>query len=129
MAQIKHYIEDRYPQYNAELLEPIYIEYLFVNGYKMLRNSYGFLIYKFEGDACIIRDIYTDRQHRKTKKAWTLWLEVLQIIQNNPLCKVIIGFSEKDGIDQQNGVGAMLAAGFVKSQELADRTVYMRGTQ
>lgn len=124
------YINDRYAEVfeNAEVGAYHYIEWLENNGFSVLNRAYGFITYKFEGDACIIFDIHTAKEFRKTKKAWTLWNEMLGVIQQNPKCNVIIGFSEKLGTNHADGVGAMLAAGFVKAQETKEQDIYMRGT-
>lgn len=124
------YFKERYPVLgNYQETADIYREWLLSQNCFILDRPYGFISYKFEGDACIIYDIYTVKQFRNNKGAWKLFKEVLAKIQINPACKVIIGFSEKAGINHLNGIGAMLAAEFIKAYELKDKTVYIRGIQ
>lgn len=129
MAKIEEYIAERYPEYEPRMATYLYTTHLLNEGCKMLSKPFGFITYKFEGDACIIFDIYTNKEYRKTKKAWSLWAEMLEIIQQNTNCHVVIGFSEFGGTNHQDGIGAMIAAGFKKAYDLEDRTVYIRGTQ
>lgn len=131
MKSIVEYVEDRYKSAveSPELAAYEYVIWLKDNGFKMLDRAYGFITYKFEGDACIIHDIYTTREFRKSKYAWALWQQMLETIQAKPECKVVIGFSENIGENHKDGIGAMLAAGFVEAYKTKEQTIYMRGTQ
>jgi hypothetical protein len=127
---ITDYIQERYPEFiNASHTAVIYMDRLISEQYSSLVRGYGFIIYKFVGDACVIKDIYVKQEYRKTKKAWQLWTDMLYLIQATANCHVVIGFSEYTGTNHSDGIGAMLAAGFIKAYDTEDRTVYMRGTQ
>lgn len=130
VAAIIEYLEDRYPIFeDVSLAAYDYACWLKEQGFSILDKPYGFITYKFQGDACIIFDIYTQKEFRKTKKAWQLWTEMLKHIQSNPNCHVVIGFSEHIGTNPADGVGAMLAAGFVQAYDTKEQAIYLRGTQ
>lgn len=122
-----NYICERYNFDNNEKATFLYKEYLNKEHFTILSKDYGFIIYKFEGDACIINDLYTTKEYRKTGKAWDLFKELMYIVNQNEKCKVLIGFSEHDGQNHANGQGAMLSAGFKPVQYLKDKIVFMRG--
>ena len=122
-----NYIKEHYAFQDTKWAEDLYRQYLDKEGYTILEKDYGFIVYKFQGDACIIQDIYTTFEARKQRKAWDLFKLVQNEINKHSRCTVIIGFSEHAGIDNQHGVGAMLAAGFKPVYELTERTVYVRG--
>lgn len=124
-----NYITERYNFDDNDMATFAYKRYLNIEDYTMIEKPYGFIIYKFEGDACIINDIYTTKEYRKTGKAWDLFKEVLELAQSKDTCNVLIGFSEKQGQGLEHGQGAMLAAGFKPVQETEDRIIYIRGKQ
>ena len=128
MKALTEYIKERY--FDNEHTDDIvcaYLDHLFENNFKLLETNDGFITYKFQGDACIINDIYTAKEHRKTKGAWRLFNELRAITLANPACKVMIGFSEYVGQGHEHGKGAMKAAGFVKSGQDNTMEVYVRG--
>jgi hypothetical protein len=104
-----------------------YLTYLNEEGFKVVEHEVGFIVYKFQGDACIVNDIYTRQEHRKTKGAWKLFNELRKLTIANTNCNVLIGFSEFYGQGHEDGKGAMKAAGFVKAGEDNMREIYMRG--
>lgn len=122
-----NYIEEHYRFQDTTLAEKLYREYLTREQFTIIERPYGFIVYKFQGDACIIQDIYTTDLARKQGKAWDLFKLVKNEINKHNRCNVIIGFSEHGGVDNQHGIGAMLAAGFIPAYELKERTVYVRG--
>lgn len=121
------YIQEHYNFQNSTLAEKLYREHLDRENCTILEKPYGFIIYKFEGDACIIKDIFTTLDVRKTGKAWNLFKAVKNEINKHSVCRVMIGFSDKVGLNREQGIGAMLAAGFVPAYELEEKTVYLRG--
>lgn len=123
------YIQEHYNFQNNELAEKLYREHLNKENCTILEKPYGFITYKFEGDACIIKDIFTTLEARKTGKAWNLFKAVKNEINKHSECRVIIGFSENGSLNREHGIGAMLAAGFVPAFELKEKTVFLRGIQ
>jgi hypothetical protein len=122
------YIKERYPQFedsNKTAFE--YLTYLKKNNFQFLNEKEGFIVYKFEGDACIINDIYICNEYRKTKSAWKLFNNLRNLTLTNKNCKVLIGFSEHNGNNHQSGIGAMTAAGFVKTGQDDIKDIYIRG--
>jgi len=130
MAQISEYLAERYPIFDdIDAAAYNYLGYLLCKGYNFLDRPYGFITYKFQGDACIISDIYVNKEFRKTKKAWQLWSDMLKTIQGNDNCHVVIGFSDHIGADPTDGINAMLAADFIKAYDTEERAIYFRGTE
>lgn len=129
MNPLYSYINERYGNLGkATEMTFAYSKFLTQEKFNVIESEIGFIIYKFEGDACIVNDIYTKKDHRKTKGAWKLFQQLKDIVQSNPSCAVMVGFSEFDGQGQEHGKGAMKAAGFVKVGQDETREIYMRGT-
>lgn len=128
MRSLVDYIGERYTDEDMSYATAMmYMSYLQKEKFTVLEKEYGFIVYKFQGDACIINDIYTKKEYRKTKAAWKLFNNLREITMKNPNCNVLIGFSELEGKNQQDGKGAMKAAGFIKVGQEQHREVYMRG--
>lgn len=123
-----NYLNERYTFSDNNLATKLYKQHLERQGSKIIEKPYGFITYKFQGDACIISDIFTTAESRKTGQAWNLFKAVKNEINKHPECAVIIGFSEHGGQNAEPGIGAMIAAGFTPAYELKEKTVYMRGT-
>ena len=121
------YMVERYTFKDTDKASFIYKEFLNKQAFNTLENEYGFITYKFEGDACIINDIYVNKEYRKSGKAWNLFEELLKIVQQTS-CNVLIGFCEYEGKNHIDGQGAMLAAGFRPIQYLNDKIVFFRDT-
>lgn len=129
MTSLFAYVNERYGNIGpASELSFMYAKYLNDEKFTVLEMDVGFIIYKFQGDACIVNDIYTKKEHRKSKGAWKLFNQLRVIVRANPKCNVIIGFSEFEGQGHEHGKGAMKAAGFIKVAEDNTREIYMRGT-
>lgn len=124
-----NYLIERYNFTDNNLASSLYADYLKKEGFISIENEYGFIIYKFQGDACIINDIFINKEYRKLGKSWNLFNSLLTIIKNNENCKILIGFSEFGGKNHVEGIKAMEAAGFINTQYLKDKIVFMRGTQ
>lgn len=121
------YLKERYelaPEVLENLSKTFEESYAKV-GFTVFPTTVGFFVYKLEGDAIIIADIYTMPKVRGTGRGWDLFQEVCKIGLKNGK-RVIIGFSEKDGKNQYLGQAAMTAAGFVKAGEIDTGDVYMR---
>lgn len=128
MKHIYNYIKERYiNSEHTELLAFEYMKYLNHENFKSIDLDIGFINYKFQGDACIINDIYTAPEFRKTKGAWKLFNELRKLTLANPACKVLIGFSEFEGQGHEHGQGAMKAAGFIKMGQDNIKEIYLRG--
>lgn len=128
MKGLTDYIAERYTDENMSYAAAMsYLNYLYNEKFTVLEAVYGFITYKFQGDACIINDIYTKKEYRKTKAAWRLFDMLREKTTNNPNCNVLIGFSEFGGKNHQDGKGAMKAAGFIKIGQDNIREIYMRG--
>lgn len=104
----------------------LYKKHLVDKKASMISETYGFLFYTLEGDACIVWDIYVALEHRKTKAAWKLFSKLLEQLEKSNK-RVIIGFSEKIGQNHADGVGSMLAAGFKPAFETNAEIVFIRG--
>lgn len=128
MNHLVNYIRERYiDDKQTEEMTFAYKTFLHDESFEFLQTEVGFITYKFQGDACIINDIYTAPEYRKTKGAWKLFNELRQITLANPNCNVMIGFSEFIGHGHEHGKGAMKAAGFVKAGEDDVKEIYFRG--
>lgn len=122
------YIKERYiVEANNSEIAFAYLTYLNKEGFQVIEDEVGFIVYKFQGDACIVNDIYTRTEHRKTKGAWKLFNKLRAITTANSNCNVLIGFSEFYGQGHEDGKGAMKAAGFVKTGEDTMKEIYIRG--
>jgi len=130
MKHFVEYVEDRYPIFeNAEIAAYDYKLWLEENGYSTIEKHFGFINYKFEGDACIVQDLFVSREFRHTKKGWELFNQVLELARKAPKCNVMIATSEKVGINHEVGVGAMIAAKFILAYTTDSEHIFMRGTQ
>lgn len=128
MNSMTSYIKERYiDDERSTHIAFEYMTYLNKKEFKILELTEGFIIYKFQGDACIINDIYVKKQYRKTRAAWKIFNELRKITMENDKCNVLIGFSEFYGKNHEDGKGAMKSAGFVKISEDKDKEIYMRG--
>lgn len=128
MIFLKQYIKERYlDDPKGDDIAVAYLDYLFKEEFKILETKEGFITFKFQGDACIINDIYTAPEYRKTKGAWRLFNELRSNTLKNPNCKVMIGFSEYLGQGHEHGKGAMKAAGFIKIGQDSVKEIYLRG--
>lgn len=129
MNHLLGYINDRYPIFQDVSVGAFeYKMWLNTNGFVMEERDYGFITYRFEGDACILQDLYVAKEFRDSGKAWELFNWLKAKAQQVSGCNVIITFSESLGINQHQGLGAIKAAGFVPHIEEQDRTIFIRGT-
>lgn len=126
--QLFDYIKEHYNYPNVVGAAAVYTKNLLAQNAKVIQRDYGFIVYRFEGDACIVTDVYTTKEARKTGKGIELVSELTKIVQANENCHVVIGFSEKDTFNTHDGIGFMKAVGFKPYLELQDKTVYIRGT-
>lgn len=127
MKQMFDYVKERYPEYSDESVVFAYLTYLNKEQFKIFKVKEGFFTYKFQGDACIVNDVYVTPKYRKTKASKKLFANLLKITLKNKDCRVLIGFSEFAGENQVNGKGAMLSLGFVKIGEDNCGEIYLRG--
>jgi uncharacterized Fe-S center protein len=122
------YIKERYiDDERSSYLAFEYMTYLNKEKFKILELTEGFIIYKFQGDACIISDAYVKKQYRKTKASRKIFNELRKIATKNDKCNVLISFSEFYGKNHEDGKGAMKSVGFVKVSEDNEKEIYMRG--
>ena len=128
MNSMTSYIKERYiDDKRSTHIAFEYMTYLNKEKFKILEVDEGFLVYKFQGDACIISDVYVKKQYRKTKASWKIFNELRKITINNKKCNILIGFSEFYGKNHEDGKGAMKSVGFVKVSEDNEKEIYMRG--
>ena len=133
MNQILDFIKERYNFESPEIITNNYINWLKEHNFNLYTTDYGFLTYKFQGDACIINDIFVNKENRSTKKTWELFNWIRTEAQNNKNCNVLIGFIELLHSDSKHDlrIQAMKSAGFkefIKDTELS-RLIYIRGVQ
>lgn len=123
------YLIEHYSFLDPLTAEKNYRASLEKDGAQIIEKPFGFIIYKFEGDACLIKDLYTTLEARKIGKAWELFHAVKKEIDKNPRCNVILGFSEFGTKHRERGIGAMLAAGFIPYHKMSHQQVFIRGVE
>ena len=120
---INSYLKDRY---NGTIEKKKYLSELKQYGFSIFMTFYGFFTYKKVGDALIVGDIYIHGKYRKTGLSRKLF-DIIRARAKETGVNILIGFSEKAGVNHIDGVKSLKAVGFIPTQELKDTTVFMRG--
>lgn len=123
-----NYLKERYnaTDFNLEELAFNFESDYRKQGVAVFKIDIGFVAYKLEGDAIIITDLYTTPEARGKKQAWKFHNALVQLGRGYGK-RVLIGFSEKAGKNHELGLRAMKGAGFVKSAELSNSDVFIKG--
>lgn len=127
----RDYINERYTDEDlapysilevAENFEEIYAQ----DGFQILKTLFGFVTYKFIGDAVIIDDLYVKPEWRSKKNAWKLHDVLLRQAQREGK-RVMITKSEKAPKNRHLGLAAIKAAKFVKAYDLNEGELFIKG--
>ena len=121
---LQEYINERYPELShmSDQAEELYK----AAGFNIASYFYGFFTWKACGDALIIGDIFTSKQWRPHRYAWSLFYDIKRLAKD--LDKhVIIGLTEPNGVNQYLGVVAMKASKFKQAYESPKLVIWIRG--
>jgi L-amino acid N-acyltransferase YncA len=125
------YINERYTEkdmkpFSIKEVAKNFEKLMEVNGRKILSLLTGFVTYEFCGDAVLIYDIYIKPEYRGTKQARKIH-DVLIETARNIGKRVAIAIAEHDGINQQLGLTAIKAGGWLPSYQLEKATIFVKG--
>lgn len=125
------YLKTRYKPENFPIpMEEVaerFEEITTADGTQIFKNHMGFITYQFKGDAVIVSDIYAVPEFRKTQIGevylFTNLLKEAQALGK----RVMIGFSEYGGQNQEIGIKAMQKRGFVPAFKTKNKIVFVKG--
>lgn len=125
---ITAYLQERYGNVYKDCgkVAEILLDKSLADGRTLLVKPYGFIIYKLDGDALVLYDMYVNQGYRGKKMAWALFAECQKIAKDAQKA-VIITFSEHCGQNHELGLGAIKAAGFKLAYTTKIDQVFIQG--